>query len=70
MNLSANKAQLAALTKELSLQWENTKTYWKDSKSEEFGRRYLEQLLLLMEKAGDVCDRLEKLTTKVRNDCE
>jgi hypothetical protein len=70
MNLSANKAQLAALTKELSLKWENTKTYWRDAKSEEFGRRYMEQLLLLMEKAGDVCDRLEKLTTKVRNDCE
>ena len=70
MNLSANKAQLLALTRELSVAWESTKTYWQDAKSEEFGRRYMEQLLLLMEKAGDVCDRLDKLTTKVRNDCE
>lgn len=70
MNLSANRAQLVALTRELSAAWESTQSHWRDSKSEEFGRRYVEQLLLLMEKAGDVCDRLEKLTTKVRNDCE
>jgi hypothetical protein len=70
MNLSANKAQLLALTRELSVAWESTKSHWQDAKSEEFGRRYMEQLLLLMEKAGDVCDRLDKLTTKVRNDCE
>lgn len=70
MNLSANKSQLVALTRDLSVAWESTKNHWRDAKSEEFGRRYLEQLLLLMEKAGDVCDRLDKLTTKVRNDCE
>jgi hypothetical protein len=70
MNLSANRAQLVALTRELSAAWVSTQSHWRDAKSEEFGRRYLEQLLLLMEKAGDVCDRLDKLTTKVRNDCE
>jgi hypothetical protein len=70
MNLSANKAQLGAMTRELSVAWDNTKGYWQDAKSEEFGRRYMEQLLLLMDKAGDVCDRLDKVTTKVRNDCE
>ena len=44
MSLSANKSQLAAITKELSGHWQQTQEYWKDSKSQEFERKYLDEL--------------------------
>ena len=44
MSLRASGNQLAALTKDLLLQWEETKAHWQDAKSEEFQRKYLEEL--------------------------
>ena len=59
MSLSANRSRLAATTKELSLRWGETKNYWRDAKSREFERRYVEeadatQLVQLRAMAKDV----------------
>lgn len=70
MNLSGNKSRLAALTKELALQWEQTKNYWRDSKGAEFEHKYIEELLVRVEKAGIVIDKLDELLRKVTKDCE
>ena len=51
MNLSATKSRLAAITKELSLQWVETKNYWRDSKSLEFEHRYIDELIIRMDKS-------------------
>jgi hypothetical protein len=61
---------LNALTRELSLQWDDTRTYWRDAKSQEFEQRYLRELFAGVEKTITVIDQLDQLLAKVRNDCE
>ena len=68
--MSGNGSKLAALTQGLSLQWQQTKEYWKDAKSQEFERHYMEELLTSVDKAVTVIEQLDKIVTKIRNDCE
>ena len=70
MNLNANKSRLAASTRELALQWEQTKNYWRDQKSGEFEKKYLEELFVYSDKAILVIEKLDELLKKVRSDCE
>ena len=70
MNLNANKSRLSAVTKELALQWEQTKNYWRDQKSAEFEKKYLEELFLHSDRAVLIIEKLDELLKKVRSDCE
>lgn len=70
MSISANGKVLVAATKDLSLRWAATKDHWQDAKSEEFERIYFDELLASVDKAAEVFDQLDRLVTKVRNDCE
>lgn len=70
MSLSGSRSRLVAVTKELSLQWDSTKNYWKDAKSREFEHRYLEQLFIDMDKTVTVIEKLDELLKRVKNDCE
>jgi len=70
MNLAANKSRLAAVTKELALQWEQTKNFWRDQKSEEFEKKYLQELFLYSDKAIVMIEKLDEVLKKVRTDCE
>jgi len=70
MNLSGNKSRLSALTKELALQWEQTRNYWKDSKSTQFEHKYIEELLVGVDKAVMVIEKLDELARRVQKDCE
>jgi len=68
--MNANGARLGAITKELWLQWQQTKEYWRDAKSQEFERKYLEELLASVDKTVTVIEQLDKLVMKIRKDCE
>jgi thymidylate synthase len=68
--MKASGSRLAGLTKELRAQWQDTKNYWKDAKSQEFERKYMEELLASVDRAVNVIDQLDKLVTKIRKDCE
>ncbi len=70
MSLGGSKSRLAAVAKELSLRWDDTKSYWKDDKSREFEHRYLEELFAQVDKSVTVIDKLDEILTKVRKDCE
>jgi len=70
MNLSATRSRLVAVTKELMLRWQETKSSWKDGKSLEFEHRYLEELLIRVDKAVTVIEKLDALLSKIKNDCE
>jgi len=70
MSLSANRGRVQALTKELALKWAETKNYWRDAKSQEFEHRYIQELLIHVDRAVAVIEKLDELLTKVRNDCE
>jgi len=70
MSLTASRGRLAALARELSGKWHETKGCWRDAKSEEFERVYLQNLAAQMDKTITTIDKLEQLLTKVRKDCE
>lgn len=70
MSLSANKGRLTGATRELSLQWEQTKNYWRDQKSAEFEKKFLDELFVFTDKTVVVLEKLDELLKKVRSDCE
>jgi hypothetical protein len=70
MNLSGQKSRLTGLTRQLSLDWAETKSHWSDDRSREFESRHLVELFASVERAGLMLDKLEALLGKVRSDCE
>jgi len=70
MNVRGSASALALAVKELSLEWQRTKPYWRDVKSLEFEHKYLEDLPHLASRAIEVIGEIELLLKKVRSDCE
>ena len=70
MSAVGSKGRLLGASKELSLKWEDTKNHWRDEKSREFERKYLQELFAGMEKAITVIEKLDESLKKVRSDCE
>ena len=68
--MNANASRLAAISKELWYQWEQTKEYWQDAKSLEFEQKFLEELMASVDKTVAVAEQLDKITSKIRSDCE
>ena len=68
MNAAQNK--LMQLTKELKAEWENTKQYWNDGKTLEFEKRFLNELEGAVNQALHNIDALERILSKVRDDCQ
>ncbi len=68
--MNASGARLEALTRELRLQWLQTKDHWDDAKSREFEQTYLQELFASVDRSVSVIDELDKLITKIRKDCE
>jgi len=62
--------RLMGLTKELRVEWENTKHYWNDAKSQEFEKKYLEELFAAVNHAITNIDSLERLLKKIHADCD
>ena len=70
MSLNAGKSRLDGITKELSIQWEQARAHWRDQKSDEFEKKYLEELFALTGKSILVIEKLDEILKKVRSDCE
>lgn len=70
MSLSGPKSRMAGLTREIAVQWEETRNHWRDAKSEEFDRRFMAELSYHVNRAIAVADQLDELLKKVRSDCE
>lgn len=68
--MNASGARLEALTRELRLQWLQTRENWDDAKSREFEQTYLQELFAAVDRAVVVMDELDKLITKIKKDCE
>jgi hypothetical protein len=68
--VNASGSRVAALTKELWLQWQRTREDWADAKSQEFEHKYLQELNAAVDKTVTVAEELDKLMNKIRNDCE
>jgi hypothetical protein len=70
MSMTASKGRLEGLTKELSGKWTQTKDFWLDAKSQEFEQRFMDELITRVNRAVYSIHELDKLVTKVRNECE
>jgi len=70
MNPSGIKNRLGSLTKGLATRWDETRNYWKDTKSQEFDQRYMSELFANVDKAVTVFEKLDEILAKVRKDCE
>jgi len=68
--MNANGARLEAITRELWLQWQQTKQYWADDKSREFEQKYLQELVQSVDKSVAVIEQLDKLISRIKRDCE
>ena len=68
--MSASGSRLEAITKQLRVDWQQTKNYWADAKCLEFEQKYLQELFATVDKSVAVIDLLDKLIGKVKKDCE
>jgi len=70
MSTQGSAANLIQAARILNLEWEKTKSYWRDVKSQEFEQKYLEELPAQVAAATNAMEEVELLLKKVRNDCE
>ena len=70
MNLSGTKNRLTALTKELAVQWDETKNHWWDAKTQEFERRYISELFVNVDRTVTALEQLNEILNTVSKDCE
>jgi len=70
MSLSGNKGRLVGLTREITLRWDETKVHWRDAKSDEFDRHFMQELNANVSRAVLIVEKLDELLKKVRSDCE
>ncbi len=68
--MNSSGTRLAALTKELAVEWEHTRETWRDAKGDEFDRKYMQELLSSVDKTLGVIEQVDKLLTRIRKDCE
>jgi hypothetical protein len=70
MSTKASAALLAQAAKDLSHNWEQTKSSWQDVKSAEFEAKYLDVLPPQVTQAMTVMAEIDVLLRKIRSDCE
>jgi hypothetical protein len=69
VSLAGQRTQLTALSRELFLHWQRTREQWRDARGAEFQQKYLDELFSSVSSAAEALDQLDKLLTKIRNDC-
>jgi len=70
MSLVSNKTRLATLTKILDNSSRDTKGHWQDKQSLQFEKQYIDGLSHNVSSTVEIIEKLDKLITKVRKDCE
>jgi len=70
MSMVSTKTRLTTLTKILSNEWHSTKEHWQDKQALHFQKQYIEGLLQEVSSTIEIIEKLDKLVTKVKKDCE
>lgn len=70
MSLNAGKTRLAALTKDLTAHWRETRESWRDGRAREFEQRYMDDLLSGVTNTLNNIENLERILNQIRSDCE
>lgn len=70
MSARVSASNLAQAAQELLVDWQQTRSYWRDLKSFEFDQKYLAVLPDHLSKAQSIIGEIDVLLRKVRKDCE
>lgn len=70
MSVRAAGNVLAVATKQLWLKWEHARHDWRDSKADEFEKKYLADLQSSVDRAGAVFNQIEKILSQAKEECE
>ena len=70
MSIKASASILGQCVQDLMVSWDQTRSSWRDAKSLEFERTYLEKLPDHVSRANSMIEELDMLLRKVRTDCE
>lgn len=70
MSLNPGRARLGALTKQIGVEWQQTRESWRDQKADEFEVRFISELFARVNGAMSQLDLLERTLSKLRSDCE
>ena len=70
MSARVGATNLDESVRELSLQWQQTRTYWRDQKALEFERTYLEKLPQMVVRAKSIMEEMDLVLRKARHGCE
>ena len=60
--MSGNGSKILSATRELANQWLHTKEHWRDAKSQEFDRQYMQELVVSVDRALTVLEEAGRLT--------
>ena len=67
---AAASANLETATRDILLAWERACETWRDAKSQQFGRTFVEPLPELAVQGRDAMAHLESLLKKIKYDCD
>jgi hypothetical protein len=70
MSTKAAASNLGQVLKDYIIQWQDTRTYWRDAKSAEFEHKYLEKLPGYVQITRNVMEEMDTLLSKLKRDCE
>jgi hypothetical protein len=70
MSLGGSKSLLNESTRELFARWEDAKLSWRDNKSREFERDYLDALPQAVANATRIIEELDLVLSKIHADCD
>ena len=70
MSLVSNRTRLATLTKMLVNDWHKTKEQWQDKQSLKFEKQYIDGLFHNVTNTIEIIEKLDKVITRVKKDCE
>jgi hypothetical protein len=70
MSLAGAKSRLAGTTKDIWLQWDETRKAWRDAKAEEFEKEFLSELFHGVDRTITVMEKLDELLARIKKDCE
>ena len=70
MSAKESGSDLVQALKELSIKWQEAKAHWRDVKSQQFEREYLEDLPDHAQRTMSVMQEIDILLKKIRSDCE
>lgn len=70
MSAAAGGTALIQAMKELSVEWDQARSSWRDSKSLEFEEKYLAELPQHIRRAAEAMEEIQTVLRKIRADCE